>query len=139
MREGAGSRPRKRERESLVFVCLAEGSGLLAESEKKMGGIVEQGSLVWRKMESRLERKNGRGEALVLAEKLQQGGRRLLKMEKKVMVLGLGFFLYFLLMLSKLQPPFCLSCEPVFIGKMLHGSQNWSLNFLSFFVKFDFS
>ena len=36
-------------------------------------------------------------------------------------------------------PLFCLSCEPVFIGKMLHGSQNWSLNFLSFFVKFDFS
>jgi hypothetical protein len=33
--------------------------------------------------------------------------------------------------LSKL-PPLCLSCGPVFIGKMLHGSQNWSLNFLSF-------
>jgi hypothetical protein len=49
--------------------------------------------------------KNGRGEALILAEKIQQGGRRLLpKMEKKVMVLGLGFFLYFLLMLSKLPP-----------------------------------
>jgi len=33
------------------------------------------------------------------------GGRRLLpKMEKKVMVLGLGFFCIFLLMLSKLPP-----------------------------------
>jgi len=41
--------------------------------------------------------------------------------------------------LSKLPPPFCLSCGPVFIGKMLHGSQNWSLNFFSFFCKFDFS
>jgi hypothetical protein len=39
------------------------------------------------------------------------------------------------LMLSKL-PPICLSCGPVFIGKMLHRSQNWSLNFLSFFCKF---
>jgi hypothetical protein len=40
--------------------------------------------------------KNGRGEALILAEKIQQGGRRLLpKMEKKVMVLGLGFFCIF--------------------------------------------
>jgi hypothetical protein len=43
------------------------------------------------------------------------------------------------LMFPKLSTPLCLSCEPVFIGKMLHGSQNWSLNFLSFFVKFDFS
>jgi hypothetical protein len=46
-------------------------------------------------------------------------------------------FLYFFLMLSKL-PPLCLSCGPVFIGKMLHGSQNWSLNFLSFFVNLIF-
>ena len=38
----------------------------------------------------------------------------------------------------KIAPPSCLSCGPVFIGKMLHGSQNWSLNFL-FFCKFDFS
>jgi hypothetical protein len=35
-------------------------------------------------------------------------------------------------------PPFCLSYGPVFIGKMLHGSQNWSLNFLSFFVNWFF-
>ena len=35
-------------------------------------------------------------------------------------------------------PPFCLSCGPVFIGKMLHESQNWSLNFLSFFVNLIF-
>ena len=34
--------------------------------------------------------------------------------------------------LSKL-PPLCLSYGPVFIGKMLHGSQDWSLNFFSFF------
>jgi len=37
----------------------------------------------------------------------------------------------------KIAPP-CLSCGPVFIGKMLHGSQNWSLNFLSFFVNLIF-
>jgi len=54
------------------------------------------------------------------------------------MDLGLGF-LYFFLMFPKLSPPpFCLSCGPVFIGKMLHGSQNWSLNFLSFFVNLIF-
>jgi len=35
-------------------------------------------------------------------------------------------------------PSPCLSCGPVFIGKMLHGSQNWSLNFLSFFVNLIF-
>jgi len=35
-------------------------------------------------------------------------------------------------------PPLCLSCGPVFIGKMLHGSQNWSLNFLLFFVNLIF-
>jgi hypothetical protein len=38
----------------------------------------------------------------------------------------------------KIPPPLCLSCGPVFIGKMLHGSQNWSLNFLSFFVNLIF-
>ena len=43
-----------------------------------------------------------------------------------------------LLYLSKLSPLFCLSCGPVFIGKMLHESQNWSLNFLSFFVNLIF-
>ena len=43
----------------------------------------------------------------------------------------------FSLMFPKLTPP-CLSCEPVFIGKMLHGSQNWSLNFLFFFVNLIF-
>ena len=40
--------------------------------------------------------------------------------------------------LSKLPPSSCLSCGPVFIGKMLHGSQNWSLNFLFFLQNFDF-
>jgi len=35
-------------------------------------------------------------------------------------------------------PPSCLSCGPVFIGKMLHESQNWSLYFLSFFVNLIF-
>jgi hypothetical protein len=39
--------------------------------------------------------------------------------------------------LSKLPPSFCLSIGPVFIGKMLHGSQNWSLNFF-FFVNLIF-
>ena len=38
----------------------------------------------------------------------------------------------------KIAPPSCLSCGPVFIGKMLHGSPNWSLNFLSFFVNLIF-
>jgi len=48
-------------------------------------------------------------------------------------------FSLFLCCLSQITkcPPLCLSCGPVFIGKMLHGSQNWSLNFL--FCKFDFS
>jgi len=41
-------------------------------------------------------------------------------------------------LIAKLPPPLCLSCGPVFIGKMLHGSQNWSLNFLSFFVNLIF-
>ena len=45
----------------------------------------------------------------------------------------LGFLLLLPSLIAKL-PPLCLSCGPVFIGKMLHGSQNWSLNFLSFFV-----
>jgi hypothetical protein len=35
-----------------------------------------------------------------------------------------GFRVRYFLMLSKLPPPLCLSCGPVFIGKMLHGSQN---------------
>jgi hypothetical protein len=52
------------------------------------------------------------------------------------MGLGLGIFLYFFLMLSKL-PPLSLSFGPIFIGKMLFGPQNWSLNFFSF-VNFDF-
>jgi len=38
-------------------------------------------------------------------------GRLLPKMEKKVMVLGFRFFLYFLLMLSKLPPPFLAENE----------------------------
>jgi hypothetical protein len=38
---------------------------------------------------------------------------------------------------SKL-PPLCLSYGPVFIGKMLHGSQDWSLNFFFFFVNLIF-
>jgi len=67
--------------------------------------------------------------------KPKEGGGRRLSLKKK-MGLGLGFFVFFL-MLSKL-PPLCLSCGPVFIGKMLHGSPNWSLNFLSFFVNLIF-
>jgi hypothetical protein len=50
------------------------------------------------------------------------------------MGLGLGIFFD----VVKTAPLFCLSCGPVFIGKMLHGSQNWSLNFLSFFVNLIF-
>jgi hypothetical protein len=58
--------------------------------------------------------------------------------------LALGLGLYFS-DVSKLPPSFCLSIGPVFIGKMLHGSQNWSLNFfffvnlifLNFFVFFE--
>jgi len=50
------------------------------------------------------------------------------------LALGLGFVFCIFLMFQNC-PPLCLSCEPVFIGKMLHGSQNWSLNFLSFFCK----
>jgi len=42
----------------------------------------------------------------------------------------LGFFLFCVISPSfQNPPPFCLSCGPVFIGKILHGSQNWSLNF----------
>ena len=62
------------------------------------------------------------------------GGRRSLP---KKTGLGLGFsFLYFS-DVSKIDPP-CLSCGPVFIGKMLYGSPNWSFNFLSFFVNLIF-
>jgi len=35
-------------------------------------------------------------------------------------------------------PPFCVSCGLIFIGKMLLRPQNWSLNFLSFFVNLIF-
>jgi hypothetical protein len=50
-------------------------------------------------------------------------------------------------MFQNCPPAFCLSIGPVFIGKMLHGSQNWSLNFfffvnlifLNFFVFFETS
>jgi hypothetical protein len=51
-------------------------------------------------------------------------------------ILGLGFpfFLYFSFKIS----PLVLSCGPIFIGKILLGPQNWSLNF-PFFVNFDFS
>jgi len=54
--------------------------------------------------------------------------------------IGLGLGLVFLcVFLSKLPPPtFCVSCGPIFIGKMLLGPQNWFLNF-PFFVNFDFS
>ena len=56
--------------------------------------------------------------------------------EKEVWLLG---FLWFFSILQNC-PPLCLSCGPVFIGKMLHGSQDWSLNFFFlFFCKFDFS
>ena len=57
------------------------------------------------------------------------GGRLLLK---KKMGLGLGL-LYFFFVVKIAPLLLCLSCGPVFIGKMLHGSQNWSLNFLSSF------
>jgi hypothetical protein len=49
--------------------------------------------------------------------------------------LGLGFFFVFLFFLLKLPPSPCVSCGPIFIGKMLFGPQNWSLNF-PFFCKF---
>jgi hypothetical protein len=55
--------------------------------------------------------------------------------------LGLGFFFFFLLsplFNFKIAPPLCVSCGPIFIGKMLFGPQNWSLNF-PFFINFDFS
>jgi hypothetical protein len=45
----------------------------------------------------------------------------------------LGFFSFFVLpppLIAKL-PPLLLSFGPIFIGKMLPGPQNWSLNFLS--------
>ena len=76
-------------------------------------------------------------------EKNSSRGRRRLWFFEKRIGLGLGFlwfrvFCVFLFLLQNCPPPFCLSCGPVFIGKMLHGSQNWSLNFLSFFVNLIF-
>ena len=52
--------------------------------------------------------------------------------------LGLGFFFCFFVFSFKIAPSPCVSCGPIFIGKMLFGPQNRSLNF-SFFVNFDFS
>ena len=66
-------------------------------------------------------------------KKISRGRRRL-----GVKEIGLGFLFPFFVC-QNCPPSFCLSIGPVFIGKMLLGSQNWSLNFLSFFCKFDFS
>ena len=66
------------------------------------------------------------------------GGWRLRVKEKKKNDKLLGFLLLLPSLIAKLPPLFCLSIGPVFIGKMLHGSQNWSLNFLSFFVNLIF-
>ena len=65
------------------------------------------------------------------------GGRRLLLSGVRDRFRFRLFFLYFS-DVSKIDPPLCLSCGPVFIGKMLHESQNWSLNFLSIFVNLIF-
>jgi hypothetical protein len=37
-----------------------------------------------------------------------------------------------LLIVQNCQLPLCVSCGPIFIGKMLLGPQNWSLNFFFF-------
>ena len=55
-------------------------------------------------------------------------------LERDGVFLGLGFFLK-----KKIAPsPLCVSCGPIFLGKMLFELQNWSFNFY-IFVNFDFS
>ena len=77
-----------------------------------------------------------------MREERWSGGRRL--QEKGEGLSGYSgfrfrfFFFVFLFFLLKLPPSPCVSCGPIFIGKMLFGPQNRSLNF-SFFVNFDFS
>ena len=73
---------------------------------------------------------------------LDDRGRRLLQVRLKKELSFLGF-LFFVLPPPNVQNcPLCiLSCGPIFIGKILFGPQNWSLNFLCFFIfiNFDFS
>jgi len=96
---GTGWRGRRK-----MKACAGKGVRLVFGKERGSGRLWEMtGCGLKGKCWPCLGREDG--EALVLAEKIQQGGRRLLpKMEKKVMVLGLGFFCIFLLMLSKLPP-----------------------------------
>jgi hypothetical protein len=61
-------------------------------------------------------------------ENQKRGGRLLLK---KKMGLGLGFFVFFM-MLSKLPPLLKIQCSMVFIGKVLLGFQISPSTFLSF-------
>ena len=69
-------------------------------------------------------------------EKIKGRGGRLPRVQERKKCSALRVF-WLPPLIAKLPPLFCLSIGPVFIGKMLHGSQNWSLNF--FFCKFDFS
>jgi hypothetical protein len=64
-------------------------------------------------------------------KKIRSGGRRLLRVKMDFRVRFPLFFLYFSFKIS----PLVLSCGPIFIGKVLLGPQNWSLNF-PFFCKF---
>jgi len=80
----------------------------------------------------------GRGEPgdVVWGKRDRGGGDSLLFWRRWVCRVR-GFFVFFF-NVSKLPPSSCVSCGPIFIGKMLLGPQNWSLNF-SFFQNFDFS
>ena len=92
--------------------------------------------------------RSGEGESVwARGEKKSPGGaaawRRSEEVEGlSVQKIGLGKILGFFVvcvaspLIAKL-PPLSLSFGPIFIGKMLFGPQNWSLNFLSF-VNFDF-
>jgi hypothetical protein len=68
-----------------------------------------------------------------------QGGGRLLSGEGAQKSLAFRVFFFFVLPpLNCKIAPLVLSFGRILIGKMLPGTQNWSLNFF-FFVNFDFS
>jgi hypothetical protein len=65
-------------------------------------------------------------------------GRRLQEKGEGLSGFRFRFFFCFCFFSFKIAPSPCVSCGPIFIGKMLFGLQNWSLIF-SFFVNFDSS
>jgi hypothetical protein len=88
--------------------------------EKGMGSLVDENDRG--KWPSKKKNKNKKGERGAAAAPSGEG-------EEGVQLLG--FFSFFVLppFNCKIAPSLSLSFGPIFIGKMLFGSQNWSLNF----------